>query len=477
MDLEKQNRQLYTSVEDLVGRFKARELSPVEAMQLALQRAKQSQETVNAFSVITEDDALAAARAAERAVMRGDALGPLHGVPFVVKDMIPVQGQKITFGSYLFKNRISDADAVVVQRIKKAGAILIGITNMPEFAHKATNDSPLYGITRNPWNTQFTPGGSSGGSAAAVCIGAGGFGIGTDSAGSIRIPASCCGLVGLKGTQGMVPYEEAPDTFGNLSVIGPLTHTVADAYLIEHIMSGKDTHDALSYGADRIGHVRPPRENLEGVRVLWAPKIGNELIDEEVLQLTKQSIRQLESMGASIDEMSLDLGVSADLLFVIKSSANYAKFGEYLKTSANEFDSSFRQSIERGAYVTGAELQTAIFERTNLFRRIQDLFIKYDFIISPSLSAPALSVDQKAWDPVRIGNRYGRSARYEWFSYAHPFNNAGNPAVSIPCGWTKAGMPVGLQIAGRWYAESEILSMAAELEAAQPWQTRHPSLY
>lgn len=467
---------LYMSAVELVRRIKARELSPVEVAKAALRQAQRLQPALNAFSVIMEKEALAGARAAEEAVGRGDALGPLHGVPFVIKDTFGVQGQNVTFGSRLFEDSVSQSDALVVERLKAAGAIPIGITNMPEFGHKATNDSPLHGITRNPWDSRRTPGGSSGGSAAAVCTGAGTFGIGTDGAGSVRIPAACCGVVGLKGTLGTIPNPTAVDAFGSLVVAGPLTRTVADAHLAARAMSGANAHDPFSYATSDFGELRKPRGRLDGVRILWAPKMGNELIDREVLELTSRSVRQLESMGANVEEVPLDLSISADLLFILNPTMHCGRFEKYLEADADKFDPSFRQSVEWGASISGAQLQRAFFERTNLFRRIQDLFAKYDFIVSPALSAPALSVEQQAWDPVEIGGHRGRSARYEWFIYAHPFNLSGNPAISIPSGWTEDGLPVGLQIAGRWHEEGEILAVAGELEAVQPWEHRYAQL-
>lgn len=461
---------------ELARRIRAREVSPVEAVESALRQAERVQAEYNAFTVITASEALSAARRAEEAIVQGRAGGPLHGVPFTVKDMIPVKGQRITFGSCIFEDWVAGADALVVERLRAAGAVLIGITSMPEFGHKATNDSPLHGITRNPWDRTRTPGGSSGGAAVAVCTGAGAFALGTDGAGSVRIPAACCGVVGLKGTLGTVPNPEAADAFGSLIVTGPLTRTVADAHLVMQVLSGAHPHDPLSYRAGGLGPLPEPRGRLAGQRVLWVPSMGNALIDEEVLALTARSVHRLESMGASVTEMPLDLTVSAELLFVINPSLHYARFGRYLESHGDRLDPSFRQSIEWGASLSGAQLQSALFQRTELFRRIQDLLSSHDLIVSPTLSAPALPVEQQAWEPVEIGGRTGRTARYEWFSYTHPFNHAGNPAVSIPCGWTASGLPVGLQIAGRWHAESEVLTAAAELEAAQPWRDRYPGV-
>ena len=468
----------FTPAVELAARIRRREVSPVELVNALLDRIERLQPALNAYTVLYPEQALSAARRAERDVVAGADLGPLHGVPFSVKDMVASEGMRLTFGSYMFEHNVADHDAVAVQRLKAAGGIAIGMTAMGEFGHKGFNDSPLWGVTRNPWNLDRTTGGSSGGAAAAIAAGMGPLGIGTDYAGSVRIPASCCGIVGLKGTLGAVPHDDAPEAFGGMLHIGPMARTVADAALMMSIMMGPHPADPFSYGAlgaERVA-IASAQEGVRGKRFAWMPKVGNPSLDPDVATATRAAVEQLQQYGGEVEEIEVDLRVSADLIFTITPPAFYAQYGSRLPEFADKLDPTFRSVIEAGADALAHVYQAALMQRTALFRQVQRLFDSYDFLVMPTLSAPALAATHKAFDELTIGNVAAGTPRYSWYPYTHPFNVTGHPAMSIPVGWSQEELPIGLQIVGPWHSEDRVISVAALLERILPWASRRPMI-
>src|SRR5271156_5806251 len=289
----------FTSAAQLAELVARKEVSPVELVDAALDRIGKSQPTLNAFITVCAEEARAAAWEAEAAVMLGDALGPLHGVPFAVKDLVNTKGVRTTFGSVALADNVPVADSIAVARLKRAGAILIGKTTPPEFGHKCFTEAPLFGRTANPWNLARTCGGSSGGAAAAVAAGFGPIGIGTDGGGSSRIPAACCGVVGFKQTLGLVPHDLTPDGFGNQSHITPMTRTVLDAALMLQAMAGSHRSDPHSLGLptpDFVAAARP-EGSLAGVRIAWRPLLGNDRLSAEVRESCETALTALEELG------------------------------------------------------------------------------------------------------------------------------------------------------------------------------------
>ncbi len=462
----------------LAERIRRRDTSPVEVVDAVLARIEALEPAINAFVTVCADEARAAAREAEAAVLRGDPLGPLHGVPFSVKDLLPTKGVRTTFGSYLYERFVPDRDAVAVRRLRAAGAILIGKTTTPEFGHKAITDSPLTGITRNPWRLDRTPGGSSGGAAAAVAAGLAPLAVGTDGGGSIRIPAACTGILGLKPTLGLVPHGEAADLFGTVSYVGPMTRTVADARLMLGVMAGPDDADPHSVGRPAAAILRPGREGegLEGLRVAWLPTVGNSAVDPEVLGLAEQAVRRLEALGCRIEPAAADFSACERIFLVLSQSANHARFADRVAEFRERLDPALLHSIERGRELSAADLQRALFDRSAVYRQVQGLLRRFDLLATPTLSAPPPPVTQSALAPIEIAGRPAGSLRGAWYPYTLPFNQTGHPAVSVPCGFTCDGLPAGLQLVGRWFADGLLLRAAAALEAAQPWADRRPPL-
>src|SRR5437660_9228235 len=292
----------FTSAAELAALIARRAVSPVEVVEGVLARIEKTQPVLNAFITVCAEEARAAARAAEAAIMRGAPLGPLHGVPFAVKDLVNTAGVRTTFGSVALAGNVPVADSPAVTRLKRAGAILVGKTTTPEFGHKCFTDAPIFGRTANPWDLARTCGGSSGGAAAAVAAGLGPIGIGTDGGGSSRIPAACCGVVGFKQTLGLVPHDLTPDGFGNQSHITPMTRTVMDAALMLRAMAGPDRCDPHSLGLatpDFVAAARPEGD-LQRVRIAWRPLLGNTMLSAEVRMACERGLAAFAELGAII---------------------------------------------------------------------------------------------------------------------------------------------------------------------------------
>ena len=466
----------FTPAGELAALIKRGAVSPVEVMRAVLERIDTVQPRLNPFITVCDEQALDAARAAEAAVAADRPLGPLHGVPFSVKDLIDTAGVATTFGSRIHADNVPDTDGVVVARLKQAGAILIGKTTTPEFGHKSLTEAPLFGVTRNPWDTERTSGGSSGGAAVAAACGLGPLAVGTDGGGSIRIPSACCGVVGMKATLGLVPHDQSPYGFSNLSYYGPMTRTVADAALMLDAMAGPHGGDPLSLGLEKpdFASAAVYEGDLGGVRVAWRRRLGNEAVDAETLGLFEGALGAFEDLGA---ELSLDETPFANceaIWLPLTYSGWCHRFEKNLDEYRDAMDPSLVESIERGRGYSAVEVQAALAARTALFRDVQGWFDHADLVLTPTLARPAVPLTQRAFDPVEIEGRPAGSLRGAWFPYTHPFNLTGHPAITVPCGWTGDGLPVGLQIVGPWLADDRVLRAAALFEAARPWAHRRP---
>ncbi|MBI1736385.1 MAG: amidase [Candidatus Rokubacteria bacterium] len=448
----------------LARRIRTKEISPVEVVDAVLRRIEALQPTVNAFITVTADAARADARRAEAAVMAGEPLGPFHGVPFSVKDLVFTRGVRTTMGSVIFADQVPADDAVPVQRLRAAGAILVGKTTTPEFGHKPLTDSPLFGVTRNPWDLSRTCGGSSGGAAAAVASGQGPLALGTDGGGSIRIPAACCGIVGLKPTLGRVPHVHQADLFSSTSYIGPMTRTVAEAGACFDVIAGPDRRDPWS-------HAEPAddaRLDVRGLRIGWMPRVGNRLVDAETLAACEAAARHLERQGARVETLEEDFAAFEPIFLVFLQAGLAARIGSHMPKFADRVAKTLRESVERGAAWSGVDYANALGQRTVVYRRVHGLFQRFDFLLSPTISRPALPADHDAFEPITIDGQAAGSIRGAWYPYLFPFNLSGHPAASVPAGWSSDGLPIGLQIVGPWDADRRVLALAADLERERP---------
>ena len=471
-----QQEIVFSSAADLARRIAERSVSPVEVVTAVLDQIDSWQPHINAFITIAAEEALADARRAENAVARGEPLGPLHGVPFSVKDLLNTAGVRTTFGSVAFETNVPDTDCVAVARLKAAGGIMIGKTTTPEFGHKPMTEAPLFGQTRNPWKLERTSGGSSGGAAAAVAAGMGPLAVGTDGGGSVRIPAACCGIVGMKQTLGVVPHDQSPDTFGLLSYIGPMTRTVADAALMLSVLAGPDDSDVHSLGRETGDLLAAGRAegSLDGKRILWRNFLGNDRIDGETLRLFENAVAAFEELGAELAYSDAPFTNTLPIWGPLTFSIWASRFGALEDQLGDRMSSTLRQWMAEGRDVSAVAVQESMATRTAVFRTVQSWFEEADFVVMPTLSRPALAIGHNP-QSIEIEGEAAGGPRDAWYPYTHPFNLTGHPAITVPCGWTREGLPVGLQIAGPWLGDAQILRAAALFEAARPWSDRRPA--
>jgi len=468
---------LFTPAAKAAALIRDRKLSPVEYVDVVLKAIDRAQPKLNCFRVVMAEEARRDAKKAEEAVTRGDKLGPLHGIPVSIKDLVDVKGVHTRHGSAIFEDNVAQADDVLVQRLRAAGAIVVGKATTPEFGVKGLTDGPSFGITRNPWNLDRTPGGSSGGGAAAVAAGLGPISLGTDGAGSIRGPASCSGLVGLKPTLGAVPADTTRDAFGNNVFAGPLSRTITDAAIMHSVLVGPSDKDPWSLSGPSQQPLSPKLagRDLSGVRIGYIELTANPRIAADVRTNTRASLAAWEAMGAVVEEITEKIDwieYEGRVLY----QANFAVFcAQYLPKWQNQMDPVTLAFMDRGAKFTLADFRNAQFARTALFRKIQSLLARYDFLVTPTNARTALDVTHDAAnDEVIIDGVKCGITRQGWTSYQYPFNLTGHPALALPSGFGADGLPTSVQIVGRWGAETDVLRLGALLEDAQPWAQNRP---
>jgi len=449
------------SAAELRAAIQGRVVSPVEAVDAALARIEERRD-LNAFMAVCADRARAEAKAAEDAVMKGGPLPALHGIPFSVKDLTNTAGVTTTQGSALFAHHVPTTDAVSVARMRAAGAILIGKTTTPEFGHKPSTDGPFFGLTLNPWNKDHTCGASSGGAAVAVAARIGPIALGTDGGGSIRIPAACCGVVGLKATLGAIPNLQPPDLFGANSYVGPLARNIADTRLQFDVMVGPDARDP--YGQVPAFPTRRLRAG-EHPRIGFLLTCGN-FVDPEVEACVVAAMRKAEELGMTVEPVELDFVSLEPAFLVFLRSVLLARLGAAAERTPEKLDPTLIATIEAGRNYSATDFCNAQFERTACFGKVQSVLSRFDLIASPTLSAPALRLGYDPLGCVQIAGRDAGTIRAAWYPYTYPFNLTGHPALSMPCGLSESGLPIGLQLVARWHEEAFLLDVAANLEAA-----------
>lgn len=460
----------YAPATDLAGRLARRELSPVDLVRAAIARAESVQRDLNCFAFTDFDAALMQARASEARLHRGEPAGALDGVPVTVKDNLATLGYRMTNGSHAMADFVPTADAIAWGRLKAAGAILLGKTTTPEFAHKVLTDSPKFGVTRNPWSREHTPGGSSGGASAALAAGVGALAVGTDGGGSIRCPASCAGVAGIKATLGRIPFESLPDGISNFAFTGPLARSVDDLALALALMSGPAAADPYTLRLEPMPIPGPRRGTaVRGLAIGYVEQFGSCPVDPAVSRLVGAAVARMAADGARIEPVSEPVFADVFEYYSVLATVNHAaRLGKLAESLGERMSASLRASIAQGATYKAAHWQQCSDRRTALFRRVQVLFERFDLLVTATMTAPP--------KPLDAGGAINTAMYAEWACTLYPFNLTGHPAASIPCGFTDSGLPVGLQLVGPWYGEDRILDVAAWMEAAMPWQGRRPPL-
>jgi len=447
-----------------------KQLSPVELTTALLARIEELDPRVNAFCLVTADLARAAAREAEIAVMKGEPLGALHGVPVSLKDVLYTRGVRTTGGSRLFADLIPEEDNVAVGRLKAAGAVILGKTNTSEFGHKALTDNPLFGVTRNPWDPTRTPGGSSGGAAAAVASGLGPVALGTDGGGSVRIPAGFCGLVGVKPSFGRVPQTPGFPGWDHIGTIGPLARTVRDAAAVLDVIAGGDDRDRTSLPREPGSYLQACDQDVRGLHVAWTPDLGYAAVDERVLEICGNAAAEFEGLGCHVEVVNPGWESPEEAFATIVAAQFYAAWADALPAREADMDASLVRLIRRGGAVTAREYLTAMAKISAYWQEVHIFLARFDLLLTPTAAVPPFALG--AGVPREIAGQ--EVSRLGWMPFTYPFNLTGQPAASVPAGWTEDGVPVGLQIVGRRHADRTVLAAAAAFEAACPWRDRRP---
>jgi aspartyl-tRNA(Asn)/glutamyl-tRNA(Gln) amidotransferase subunit A len=455
---------------DLAAGIARRKISPVEVVDAVLARIE-SLARLNAYVTVDAEGARHGARAAERLVMRrGARLGPLHGVPFSVKDLVVTKGVRTTFGTPIYKDNVPTEDAPMVARLKAAGAILIGKTNTPTFGWIGATHNLLVGATRNPWNLERTPGGSSGGASAAVAAGLAPLAVGTDGGGSIRIPASFSGIYGLKPTFGRIPVHP-PSAAWSLSHIGPLARTVRDAALMLQVSAGPDERDSSSLPAPGVDYVKALRGGVKGLRVAYSDTLGYaEVVDPEVREACGKAARVFRELGCRVEEIDPGWPSPFAAWRAIFAGGIAARLAPYTG-ERDKIDAGLLRIVDEALKSPPTAFVQAFFDRHAWLAYPRRLFESYDLLLTPTLARPAFAVGLD--NATEIAGR--PVPEWAWSPFTYPFNLTGQPAASVPCGFTKGGLPIGLQVVGRRFDDATVLRASAAFEAARPWaQTRPP---
>src|SRR6516162_7900195 len=459
---------VYTSAVSLLDRYRKRELSPVAVTRLLLDRLDALQPKINAFCIVDHDGALAAARESERRWLSGKAVGKLEGVPVTIKDLILMRGFPTLRGSRLVDpDQDWSEDAPATARLREAGAVIFGKTTTPEFGWKALGDSPLTGITRNPWDLSRTPGGSSAGAAAACAAGIGPLHVGSDGAGSIRIPCAFTGIFGLKPSFGLVPAYPL-SAMGLLAHIGPMARTVPDAALMLNILSRPDHRDSYALPPENRDYLDGLEDGVRGWHIAYSPTLGYAKVDPEIAAAVAGAARKFEKMGAIVEQVKTIFPSPRDALFKLWAAGAAKLLSAYRADQHALVDLGLVETAADGERISAVDYLGADLVRTALGQTMAALHLKYDLLLTPMMPIPALPVGQDLNDPS--AERHW----IDWSPFSYPFNMTRQPAASIPCGLTRAGLPIGLQIVGPLYADDRVLRAARAFEATQP--ERRPPL-
>lgn len=467
----------FTPAVHLAAAVRRREISPVEIIDAVLQRVEQINPLLNAFTVVLADEARAAAQQAEQAVMDGKDVGPLHGVPFTIKDLTPTRGVRTTMGSKAMAEYIPEESGALVDRLIDAGGIFFGKTTTPEMGNKGVTESPLSGTTNNPWKTTYTAGGSSGGAAASVASGMGPIAEGSDGGGSIRIPSSCCGVVGFKPTFGLVPFYPMFPGYESLVHQGPITRTVADAALMLNVMAGYDRREPYSIpdtGKDYLQAIAGA--SLRGLRVAYSRNLGLADVDPQVVARTDAAAQVFAEQGALVEETTLDLPNPERAMMLMWSTVMSAMTGDMIEAlGRDQADPALVYLIDMGKQWSAVDFyKEAYVTRNQYYVRMVQFFQNYDLLLSPTLAVPPFVHPGHAAGPPEIAEKTG-NALLGWL-LTYPFNMTGQPAITVPCGFSDEGLPIGLQIVGQRLDDDLVLRAAAAYEQAAPWADKRPPL-
>ena len=453
------------SAAELGPLYASRKLSPVEVAKDALDRIERFEPEINAFVVRDAEVTLAMAEASQARWLKGAALGPLDGVPVTIKDNIAIAGWPMRRGSAISSDAPWTDDAPAAARLREAGTVFLGKTTMPEYGWKGVGDSPLSGITRNPWDTTTGPGGSSAGAASCAALNLGCIHIGTDGAGSVRIPAAFSGVVGLKPTYGRVPAYPV-STMGFLAHLGPLTRTVTDTALAMNAIGRPDVRDMTAMTDQPPDYVAALKGGVKGLRLAWSPRLGGDVtVDPEIAALTREAARAFRELGATVEEVDPGFADPIETLMTIWSAGAALALRSTDADGRSQMDPGLVAVAEAGERVPGSAYVDALLNQRNaLALHMAQFHARFDLLLTPTLPLPAFAVGANTPAHGAYGDDWTR-----WTPFTYPFNITQAPAISLPCGLTRAGLPAGLQLVGAFGRDELVLRAAAAFESARPF--------
>jgi aspartyl-tRNA(Asn)/glutamyl-tRNA(Gln) amidotransferase subunit A len=465
---------------ELSARVRARELSAVEAVDAVLHRIDALDGTLHAFCTLVPDEARAEAERIDRAIAAGEEVGVLAGVPVGIKDLVATKGIRTVGGSAAYEDFVPDEDDVVVERLRAADAVILGKTNVPEFGYSGVGHNPVFPTTRNPWNVERTPGGSSAGSGAAVAAGMGPIAVGSDGGGSIRIPSAHCGLVGVKASMGRVPLypgcrdERYPgiSSWESLEHIGPMTRTVEDAALMLSVIAGPDPRDRLSIPTADVDWTAAPRVGVGRLKIAYSADLGYAAVDPEVREIVGRAVEVFErDLGCVVEERDPGWEDPYGAFWgLVAADTDLTGMRELARRHAGRMTPHLVEFLERPW--KAEELTGAAMVRKAVCNKMWRLMADYDLLVTPTLTVPPFPLHMQG--PEKVEDRI--VPPFAWLSFTLPINMTGQPAASVPAGWTSDGLPVGLQIVGRHLADASVLAAAAAFEEATGWHDRWPAV-
>ena len=461
---------------DLKRLILSRQVSPLELTKTILSRMERLNPVINAFLTISADVAFEQAKSAEATVMRTSPLGPLEGIPYSIKDLEPTAGVRTTYGSKWFEHNVPSENGAVAGRLRNAGGILLGKTNTPHFGYKDMCDNLLGPPCRNPWKLNRTSGASSGGAGAAVAAGLGPVAQGSDGAGSVRIPAALCGIFGLKPSFGRVPYHPNADYWAARAHIGPMTRTVRDAALLLNVMAGPDPRDPLTIGTPPEDYVAACDGDLKGLKVAWSADLGFAAVDPEVRSIAEKAACRFSELGCVVGAPSINWPDPRGFHKTIYEVALASRLVDRARERPDWIEPTLMRIILNASTVSAIEHGKALLARSAFYNAVRQFFDTYDLLLTPTMPVGAWSVEPGPDEGLReIGGR-PTPTMFDRLAFMYPFNLTGQPAATVPCGFTSEGLPVGIQIVGRLHADAAVLRAAAGFEAIQPWADSRPAL-
>ncbi len=463
----------YASAGQLAPLIQNREISPVEVIDAHLERIGATEGVLNSFITLLAEEARASARRAEAEIIRGNYRGPLHGIPVGLKDLYNTAGVRTTSGSRIFDNYLPERDCTVAARFHLAGAILLGKLNMHPFAYGPTGENADYGHMHNPWNPELITGGSSGGSGSAPAAGQCTIAMGSDTGGSVRIPAALCGIVGLKPTYGLVSRSGLTPLSWSMDHPGPMVRTVEDAALVMNAVAGHDPGDPGSARVEVPDYAVALTGDIEGLRIGVPREYFTAPLDPGVGQTVREAVGLLEELGARVSEVDFPMFEYAQAVSgtVLMSEAS-AYHRDLLKRDADKIYPPVRLRLEAGLFVSAADYLKAQQGRSEFNKAVRRLFETVDLLAGPTepVTAPRILAQEVQAGEVSIGTTAALT------QYTRPYNITGSPAISVPCGFSQDGLPIGLQLAGRAFDEATVLRAAHAYEQATDWHRRRPAI-